>query len=106
MSHWTIWRPAIAAGTIGQTSTSGSVEITIPPECWEALRGRPIASSQSQSSAFQRGAAARSAPIAAIASCSISPADSWKPVVFATLSISPGGSPSALPRSRTTPRGR
>ena len=44
LSHWTIWRPSIAAGTTGQTSISGSVEITIPPECWEAWRGRPSAS--------------------------------------------------------------
>ena len=106
MSHWTIWRPAIAAGTTGQTSISGSVEITIPPECWEAWRGRPSASGQSQSSAFQRGERARSAPIAAATSRSISPEHSWKPTVFATRSISAGGSPSALPRSRTTPRGR
>ena len=35
LSHWTIWRPSIAAGTTGQISISGRVEITIPPGCWE-----------------------------------------------------------------------
>ena len=33
LSHWTIWRPSIAAGTIGQQSISGRVATTIPPEC-------------------------------------------------------------------------
>jgi hypothetical protein len=41
LSHWAIWRPSIAAGTTGQTSTSGWVERTIPPGCWEAWRGSP-----------------------------------------------------------------
>src|SRR5690349_19392347 len=56
LSHWTIWRPAIAAGTTGQTSIRASVEITIPPECWEAWRGSPSASPPSSSSTRQRGA--------------------------------------------------
>ena len=34
------------------------------------------------------------------------PRRSWKPTIFATRSISSGGSASALPRSRTAPRGR
>ena len=55
LSHWTIWRPSIAAGTTGQTSISGRVEITMPPECWEAWRGRPIASGQRRSRICQRG---------------------------------------------------
>ena len=33
--------PAIAAGCTGTSSTSGRVEITIPPGCWEMWRGRP-----------------------------------------------------------------
>ena len=98
--------PAIAAGTTGQTSISGRVEITMPPGCWEAWRGRPIASPQSATSARQRGEAARSAPIAAPTWPSTSSASPWKPTVRATRSISPAGSPSALPRSRTAPRGR
>ena len=33
LSHWTSWRPSIAAGCTGQMSISGRVEITIPPGC-------------------------------------------------------------------------
>ncbi len=33
LSHWTSWRPSIAAGCTGQMSISGLVEITIPPGC-------------------------------------------------------------------------
>ncbi len=106
LSHWTICRPCIAAGTTGQTSSSGWVEITIPPGCWEAWRGSPIASAASPISTCQPREAARSRPIAATTSRSISPPRSWKPTVFATRSISAGGSASALPRSRTAPRGR
>ncbi len=60
LSHWTICRPSIAAGTTGQTSISGRVAITIPPGCWEAWRGRPIASPQSceQGAPARRGGAA------------------------------------------------
>ncbi len=106
LSHWTIWRPSIAAGTTGQTSISGRVEITIPPGCWEAWRGRPIASPQSPTRVRQPAEAARRGPIAAATSRSISTVRSWKPRTFATLSTSSGGSARALPRSRTAPRGR
>src|SRR5947208_1921678 len=41
LSHWQIWRPAIAAGCTGTRSISGLVEITIPPGCWLMCRGRP-----------------------------------------------------------------
>ena len=41
LSHCTIWRPSIAAGTTGQQSISGRVASTIPPECWERWRGSP-----------------------------------------------------------------
>ena len=41
LSHCTRLRPSIAEGCTGQRSISGSVEITIPPGCWEAWRGRP-----------------------------------------------------------------
>ena len=41
LSHITIWRPSIAAGTTGQQSTSGRVATIIPPECWERWRGSP-----------------------------------------------------------------
>ena len=41
LSHCTRLRPSIADGCTGQRSISGSVEITIPPGCWETWRGRP-----------------------------------------------------------------
>ena len=41
LSHWQIWRPSIAAGCTGTSSTSGRLEITIPPGCWEMWRGQP-----------------------------------------------------------------
>ena len=55
MSHWQIWRPAIAAGCTGTRSISGRVEITIPPGCWEMWRGRPAISCVSSRKACQRG---------------------------------------------------
>jgi hypothetical protein len=106
LSHWTICRPSIAAGTTGQTSISGRVEITIPPGCCEEWRGRPIASPQSPTRVRQPFEAARRAPIAVATSRSTSTVRSWKPRIFATRSISSAGSASALPRSRTAPRGR
>ena len=106
LSHWTICRPSIAAGTTGQTSISGSVEITIPPGCWEEWRGRPRMSSLSHRSARQRGSAARSGPSAAIRSRSISAADSWKPTVLATRSISAGAVRDLGKALGLAPRGR
>ena len=41
LSHWQIWRPSIAAGWTGTSSTSGRLEMTIPPGCWEMCRGQP-----------------------------------------------------------------
>ncbi len=35
LSHWQIWRPRIAAGITGTSSTSGREEMTMPPGCWE-----------------------------------------------------------------------
>ena len=40
LSHWQSWRPAIAAGCTGTSSTRGREEITIPPGCCETWRGR------------------------------------------------------------------
>src|SRR5918999_1747931 len=56
LSHWTIWRPSIAAGWIGHTSASDWVEITIPPGCWLWWRGSCAASATSRASARPRGA--------------------------------------------------
>ena len=64
LSHMTICRPSIAAGTTGQSSVSGVVERTIPPGCCEGWRGSPQASRTSRASARQRGACARRSPIA------------------------------------------
>ena len=55
MSHWQSCRPAIAAGCTGTSSTSGRVEITIPPGCCEMCRGRPAISPVSVANARQRG---------------------------------------------------
>ena len=41
LSHWQSWRPAIAAGCTGTSSTSGRVETIIPPGCCETWRGKP-----------------------------------------------------------------
>ena len=75
LSHWTICRPSIAAGTTGQTSISGRVEITIPPGCWEEWRGRPIDLAGRARAAPASAARRRArAPIAATTSRSISAA--------------------------------
>ena len=74
LSHWTIWRPSIAAGTTGQTSISGCGRDHHAARSAGRRGGAgPSPRRQSQSSACQRGAAARSAPIAATTSRSISP---------------------------------
>ena len=54
LSHWQSWRPAIAAGCTGTSSTSGRDEITIPPGCWETWRGRPAISRVRNWNARQR----------------------------------------------------
>ena len=48
LSHWQICRPAIAAGCTGTSSTSGRVEMTIPPGCCETWRGRPAISGRAR----------------------------------------------------------
>ena len=40
LSHWTITRPGMVAGSRGTTSSSRPWAITIPPECWPRCRGR------------------------------------------------------------------
>ena len=54
LSHWQSWRPAIAAGWTGTSSTSGRVETIIPPGCCETWRGSPAISPVSQAKARQR----------------------------------------------------
>ena len=103
LSHCTIWRPSIAAGSTGQQSISGRVETIIPPECWDRWRGSPAASADSSASQRQRPSRSRPSPSATAMSfstpCANQPSDPR-----ATRSISPGGSPSALPSSRIAPR--
>ena len=98
LSHWTIWRPSIDAGCTGQRSISGWVEMTMPPGCWVWWRGSPQASRASRTSASQR-----EEPPAGTSS--------WMSLrVFhgstarASRSISPGGRPSVLAKSRTAER--
>ena len=54
LSHWQSWRPAIAAGCTGTSSTSGRDEITIPPGCCETCRGSPAISPVRNWNARQR----------------------------------------------------
>src|SRR5216684_1138758 len=49
----------MAARSSGTISTSGRLEMTIPPTCWEMCRGRPAISSASSHSSFQSGALLR-----------------------------------------------
>ena len=97
LSHCTICRPSIEAGWTGQRSISGWVEITIPPGCCDWWRGSPQASRASFTSASQRGerrAGSGTSPSMSLRSFQGSTAR-------ARRSISPGGRPSALAKSRT-----
>ena len=98
LSHWTIWRPSIEAGWTGQRSISGWVAITIPPGCWDWWRGNPQASWASFTRASQRGEPPRGTSSAM--SFRSFQGSTWR----ASRSISPGGSPSALAKSRTAER--
>ena len=103
LSHCTIWRPSIAAGWIGHRSISGWVEMTMPPGCWDWWRGSPAAARASRTSACQRGERPRAA-CASSTSPSMSLPGCHGSTVRASRSISPGGSPSALAKSRTAER--
>ena len=89
-----------SVGVFGTSSTSGVVEITIPPECCERWRGRPLISSIRNANAFQRGASRRPRS-SSTCSGSIRPHESDSRAI---RSISPCGSANALPRSRIAPR--
>jgi hypothetical protein len=45
LSHWQSTRPSQAAGSSGTISTSGRLEMIMPPTCWEMWRGSPAMSS-------------------------------------------------------------
>jgi hypothetical protein len=106
LSHWHIWRPAIAHGITGTRSISGRDEMIIPPGCCETCRGRPAISRHASANARQRGDCAFSARPGTRSSSSairraFQPSDTR-----ASRSSSPNGSPSALPTSRIAPRER
>ncbi len=101
LSHWHICRPAIADGCTGTSSTSGRVEITIPPGCCEMWRGRPAISRQSSANARQRGEVSFAASISFGTLSAFQPSETR-----ASRSSSANGSPSALPTSRIAPRER
>ena len=96
----------IAAGSIGTSSHSGRVEMTIPPGCCERWRGSPAISPHSSANARQRGdvrrrsASGRSA-ISSATLRAFQPSESR-----ARRSSSAAGSPSAFPTSRIAPRAR
>ena len=103
LSHWQICRPSIAAGCNGTSSTSGRVEMIIPPGCCEMWRGSPAISFDSQPSARQRlDFSFSSAPGSARNSSSTR--RGLPSVRRASRSSSAKGRPSALPRSRIAPR--
>ena len=66
LSHMTIWRPSMAAGTTGQQSTSGRVATIIPPECWDRWRGSPWASRAEVGQPRQRPWRSRASPSAVV----------------------------------------
>ena len=94
LSHWHTTRSSIAARSSGTTSTSGRLEMIIPPTCCDTWRGSPAISSASSHSSFQSGALRRPANPGSRSISSDSPtvrlSDS-----FATCSISPNGRSSA-----------
>src|SRR5216110_3140523 len=61
LSHWHTTRSSMAARSSGTISTSGRLEMTIPPTCCEMCRGSPAISSASSHSSFQSGALLRPA---------------------------------------------
>ncbi len=106
LSHWHICRPAIADGCTGTSSTSGRVEMTIPPGCCEMWRGRPAISEHSSAKARQRGEASFCAASGSSATSSATRAAFQPSESFASRSSSANGRPSALPTSRIAPRER
>ena len=106
LSHWHICRPAIAAGCTGTSSTSGRVEITIPPGCCEMWRGRPAISVHSSANARQRGERELLLRVRQRATSSATRAAFQPSVSVASRSRSANGRPSALPTSRIAPRER
>ena len=103
LSHCTIWRPSIAHGITGQRSTSGSVEMTIPPGCCIGWRGSPAASRTRWVERPPAGRAALAGPARAPRRPRCSSAFQGS-TLRASRSISPGGRPSTLAKSRTAPR--
>ena len=106
LSHWQSWRPAIAAGCTGTSSTSGRDEITIPPGCCEMCRGSPAISRVSSANARQRGESSRCSASGKSASSSATFFAFHPSETRASRSNSANGSPSERPTSRIAPRER
>ena len=106
LSHWQSWRPAIAAGWTGTSSTSGRDEITIPPGCWETWRGSPAISRVRNWNARQRFERSFRSASGSAATSSATRSACQPSVTRASRSSSDCGSPSALPTSRIAPRER
>ncbi len=106
LSHWQRTRPSQAAGSSGTISTSGRLEMIIPPTCWEMWRGSPATSSASSPRSFHSGASARSRNSGSEAISSASPDAERCSASLASFSSSPWGRSSALPISRTAERSR
>ena len=106
LSHWQSWRPAIAAGCTGTSSTSGRDEMIIPPGCCEMWRGRPAISAQHSTNARQRGERSFRFASGSVARSSATFFAFQPSVIFASRSSSACGRPSALPTSRIAPRER
>ena len=106
LSHWQSWRPAIAAGCTGTSSTSGRDEITIPPGCCETWRGSPAISEVRNWNARQRFERSFRSASGSAATSSATRSACQPSVTRASRSSSACGSPSALPTSRIAPRER
>ena len=55
LSHWTMRRSAMVAGSIGTTSSRRPAAITIPPLCWPRWRGRPWTARTRSTQCFTSG---------------------------------------------------
>ena len=107
LSHWTITRPGMLAGSRGTTSSSRPWAITIPPECWPRCRGRSWISSKSRAkSAIRRQARSSPARSSRLSSVSSGSTYSKLRMCFASRSTSSTGMPSTLPISREALRSR
>ena len=97
LSHWTITRPGMLAGSRGTTSSRRPCATTIPPECWPRCRGRSWISSKSRAKRpmrrSPRSSPARSRRLSSVSSAST---NSKRRMCCARRSISSSGMPEHL----------